>query len=276
MLQRHRPPYEQVLHCGNLIMSPVADANPFPTIEPLVRTEGVGKRYEIAGGSVITALQDVNLSVPKGAVTAVTGPSGSGKSTLLHVIGAMDVPDEGRIVVGGTEVTGLSPKKKTEYRRRIGFVFQRFHLLSALTAADNVAAPLFPYKIDFDLRQRAEELLASVGLEGRGDSLPSRLSGGEQQRVAIARALINEPILLLADEPTGNLDSKTSDEIMDLLLRLREEHEATILVATHDPLIASRCDAVVRIRDGLLVDHVAVERNESPEETLERISRYRP
>jgi putative ABC transport system ATP-binding protein len=188
----------------------------------------------------------------------------------------MDVPDEGRIVVGGTEVTALSPKKKTEYRRRIGFVFQRFHLLAALSAADNVAAPLFPYKVDFDPRRRAEELLASVGLEGRGDSLPSRLSGGEQQRVAIARALVNDPILLLADEPTGNVDSKTSDEIMDLLLRMREEREATILVATHDPLIASRCDTVVRIRDGRLIDHVAVERSESSEETLERISRYRP
>src|SRR5919204_2168756 len=211
----HRLSRDQVLHCGNALMSPVADDNPFPTAEPLVQTTGVGKRYELVGGSVITALEDVNLRVPKGAVTAVTGPSGSGKSTLLHVVGAMDVPDVGRIVVGGTEVTGLSPKEKTEYRRRIGFVFQRFHLLSALTAADNVAAPLFPYKVDFDPRQRAEELLASVGLEGRGDSLPSRLSGGEQQRVAIARALVNEPILVLADEPTGNLDSRTSEEIMD-------------------------------------------------------------
>jgi len=251
--------------------------NPGGAAPPLVEVAGVSKRYEIPGGGVVTALQDVSLKIPGGAVTAITGPSGSGKSTLLHVIGAMDTPDEGSVVVAGDiAVTSLSAKEKTDYRRRIGFVFQRFHLLAALSAADNIAAPLFPYKAAFDPGERAHELLAAVGLAGRAESLPSRLSGGEQQRVAIARAMINDPLLLLADEPTGNLDSRTSDEIMDLLLRLRDEHGTTILIATHDPLIASRCDTIVRIRDGRVVDQIAVERTESAEETLERISRYRP
>lgn len=242
---------------------------------PLIRINGVSKRYQLAGGGVVTALENVTLAVKRGSVTAITGPSGSGKSTLLHVIGAMDVPDEGRIVVGDVDVTGLSPKDKTLYRRRIGFVFQRFHLLAALSAADNVAAPLFPYRADFDPSARAQELLTAVGLGGRGESLPSRLSGGEQQRVAIARALINEPILVLADEPTGNLDSRTSDEIMDLLLQLRDQRGTTIVVATHDPLIASRCESIVRLRDGRIVDQIAVKQAETAEETLERISRFR-
>ncbi len=243
---------------------------------PLISIEAVSKRYRLPGGGVVTALEDVTLAIEAGSVTAMTGPSGSGKSTLLHVIGAMDVPDEGRIVVGEVDVTRLSPKDKTAYRRRVGFVFQRFHLLAALSAADNIAAPLFPYRSDFDPRTRAEELLAAVGLGGRGESLPSRLSGGEQQRVAIARALINEPILVLADEPTGNLDSRTSDEIMDLLLRLREERGTTIVVATHDPLIASRCGSIVRLHDGRIIDQITVQKTESAAETLERISRFRP
>ena len=220
----------------------------------LVEIDGVSKRYAIGDGGVVTALEDVRLGIDSGTVTAVMGPSGSGKSTLLHVIGAMDVPDEGTIRVGDVELTRQSSKERTRYRRRIGFVFQRFHLLAALSVADNVAAPLLPFKPSFDLRERAEELLAAVGLAGRGDSLPSRLSGGEQQRVAIARALVNDPILVLADEPTGNLDSRTSEEIMDLLLRLRDERGATVLVATHDPVVAGRCDSVVRIHDGRIED----------------------
>jgi putative ABC transport system ATP-binding protein len=220
---------------------------------PVVEAEGVSKRYPLGEDVVVTALEDVSLRIQPGTVTAIMGPSGSGKSTLLHVIGAMDVPDEGRIVVAGTELTNQSAKERTRYRRRIGFVFQRFHLLAALSAADNVAAPVLPFKTTFDQGKRASELLAAVGLAGRERSLPSRLSGGEQQRVAIARALVNDPILLLADEPTGNLDSRTSEEIMDLLLRLREERGGTILVATHDPVVAARCDAVIRIHDGRIL-----------------------
>jgi putative ABC transport system ATP-binding protein len=173
-----------------------------------VAVESLCKRYQ-TGPTTITALDGVSFSIEAGGMVAITGPSGSGKSTLLHLLGAMDVADSGAVRVGDVEVTALSRREQVHYRRRIGFVFQRFYLLPALTALDNVAAPLLPYRTDFDKHGRARELLRAVGLAGREDSLPSELSGGEQQRVAIARALINDPILLLADEPTGNLDSET-------------------------------------------------------------------
>jgi putative ABC transport system ATP-binding protein len=237
--------------------------------------EDVGKRYRL-GEATIVALDRVSLTIPAGSVVGITGPSGSGKSTLLHVVGAMDKPDEGRISVGGTEVTSLDRKREVEYRRRIGFVFQRFHLLPALTAVDNVAAPLLPYRTRFDKFEKARQLLAAVGLAGREDSIPSRLSGGQQQRVAIARALVNDPSLLLADEPTGNVDSTTAAEIMQLLLDLREERGMTILVATHDPMMASRCDRIVRLVDGRVLDEVEVPPGEHADAVLERISRIEP
>ncbi len=218
-----------------------------------VEISGVSKRYA-SDGQVLAALEEIGLSVAEGEMVAVVGPSGSGKSTLLHVIGAMDTPDAGSIQVGGREVTALTRGEQTAYRRTIGFVFQRFHLLPALSVRDNVAAPVLPYRTGYDKFARASELLAAVGLGGRENSLPSRLSGGEQQRVAIARALINDPGLLLADEPTGNLDSVTGAEIVDLILALRSTRGMTVIVATHDPLVASRCDRVVRLRDGRVVD----------------------
>jgi len=218
-----------------------------------VEARGVAKRY-FAGGADVTALGGVDLSIDAGALVAIVGPSGSGKSTLLHLLGAMDTPDEGTIHVGGTEVTALSGQEQVAYRRRVGFVFQRFHLLPALTAIDNVAAPLLPYRTAFDKHDRARELLAAVGLAGRERSLPSELSGGQQQRVAIARALVNDPVVLLADEPTGNLDSKTGEDLMELLLELRAQRGTTVVVATHDATIAGRCDRVVRLHDGSVVD----------------------
>ena len=215
-----------------------------------VRLDEVSKRYRPAPGQVVTALDRVSLSVEAGSVVALMGPSGSGKSTLLHLVGAMDTADEGTIRVGDREVTELSRRDQTEYRRTIGFVFQRFHLLPALTVVDNVAAPLLPRRGAAEIAPRARALLHAVGLDGKGDVLPSRLSGGEQQRVAIARALLNDPGLVLADEPTGNLDSATGAAIVDLLLRLREERGMTILVATHDRSVAERCDRIVRLEDG--------------------------
>jgi putative ABC transport system ATP-binding protein len=206
-----------------------------------------------AGERSLTALDHVDLDVAAGSLVAITGPSGSGKSTLLHVIGGMDLLTSGTLRVGETQLDGLVARKLVAYRRRVGFVFQRFHLLPALTAADNVAAPLLPYQAGKALQRRAQELLEQVGLGDRGNSLPSELSGGEQQRVAIARALIVDPPLLLADEPTGNLDSATGATIFDLLIELHERTGATLLVATHDPAVDARCDVHLAIRDGKMV-----------------------
>jgi putative ABC transport system ATP-binding protein len=240
-----------------------------------VELRGVTKKFA-TGARTITALDSVSFALEPGSVLAVTGPSGSGKSTLLHVVGAMDELDAGSIRVGEFAVDELDRRAQVGYRRRIGFVFQHFHLLPALTALDNVAAPLLPYRVDFDKHARARELLAAVGLEGRGDDLPSRLSGGEQQRVAIARALVNDPGLLLADEPTGNLDSETGLEIVQLLLDLRAERAMTVIIVTHNPLVAARCDRVARLHDGRLLDDVEVPRHVAPEEMLARISRIEP
>ena len=240
-----------------------------------VELRGVVKRFE-TGDRTIAALDGVSLALDPGSVLGVTGPSGSGKSTLLHVVGAMDRADEGRIEVGEFAVSDLDRREQVAYRRRIGFVFQHFHLLPALTALDNVAAPLLPYKVEFDKHERARGLLAAVGLADREHDLPSRLSGGEQQRVAIARALVNDPGLLLADEPTGNLDSETAAEIVQLLLELRAERGMTVIVATHNPQVAARCDRVARLHDGRLLDDVEVTKTVAPEEMLARISRIEP
>jgi putative ABC transport system ATP-binding protein len=224
------------------------------------------------GETKIVAVDDVSLDVPEGGVVALTGPSGSGKSTLLHLVGAIDRPDSGTISVGGRPVESLRRRKLVAYRRTVGFVFQRYHLLPALTALDNVLAPVLPYAVDFDRVARARDLLAAVGLADRGDALPARLSGGEQQRVAIARALIGRPTLLLADEPTGNLDPTTSAEILDLLLGLRDEYGMTIMVATHERQVASRCDRMVRLRAGAIVDELDLTTGHPPESTLARIN----
>jgi putative ABC transport system ATP-binding protein len=231
-----------------------------------VEISRVAKRYS-TGAQAVAALDGISLSIEAGALVAVAGPSGSGKSTLL--------PDEGTIRVGEQQVTALSRKERVEFRRRIGFVFQSFHLLSALTALDNVAAPLLPYRADFDKHARARELLGAVGLAGREDALPAELSGGQQQRVAVARALVNDPILLLADEPTGNLDSRTGEELLQLLLELRAQRGTTVLVATHDPVIASRCDRIVRLQDGRILDVTDVQPDE-PAALLERVTRLEP
>jgi putative ABC transport system ATP-binding protein len=237
-----------------------------------VEARGLAKRYT-TDSSVVVALDDVTLGVAAGELLAVMGPSGSGKSTLLHLVGAMDTADAGTVTVGEYEVTSLPRGGQPAYRRRIGFVFQRFHLLPALTALDNVAAPLLPYRVAFDKHERARELLAAVGLAGREDALPSELSGGEQQRVAIARALVNDPMLLLADEPTGNLDSQTGAEIMRLLVELRARRGMTLIVATHDAAVASSCERVLRLRDGRIVDELVVPRDVDPDDVLERIGR---
>ena len=213
----------------------------------------VSKTYRTGLGTPVCALDGVTLEVAAGQVVAVSGPSGSGKSTLLHVVGGMDRPDRGTIQVGEQEITGLGDTQRAAYRRRVGFVFQRFHLLPALTSLDNVLAPVLPYRVDFDKAGRARELLGAVGLAERGNDLPSHLSGGEQQRVAIARALVNRPGIVLADEPTGNLDTANGAMVMDLLLRLRDEYGFTLMIATHDLGLTSRCERSIHLTDGHLV-----------------------
>jgi putative ABC transport system ATP-binding protein len=219
-----------------------------------IRVAAASKTYTTPGGVPIKALGGVDLEIAASAVTAVMGPSGSGKSTLLHLIGGMDRPDSGTITCGGVEITGLSRAELVAYRRTVGFVFQSFALLPALTARDNVMLPVIPYAQGTATKTRAEELLAQVGLEGREHALPSQLSGGQRQRVAIARALMNRPHLLIADEPTGNLDSTTGAAILDLLLGIRDTQGTTIVVATHDEQIARRCDQVVPMSDGRVHD----------------------
>jgi putative ABC transport system ATP-binding protein len=232
----------------------------------------VSKRYGNGQGGKVTAADNVTLTVDAGAFVALTGASGSGKSTLLHMIGAIERPDSGTIISDGTEVTALRGSAQADYRRTVGFVFQRYNLLPGLTALDNVIAPVLPYRTKWDKRERARELLAAVGLSGRERSLPSRMSGGEQQRIAIARALINTPALLLADEPTGNLDSANAAEILDLLTRLRAEHNITILLASHDPQIAARSERLIRLRDGAVIDDIRLTQDRPVEEIIHRIS----
>jgi len=228
------------------------------------------KRYGISRTRLVSAADTVTLSVGAGEFVALTGASGSGKSTLLHIVGAIERPDSGTVVVDGITVTTLRGSALAAYRRSVGFVFQRYNLLPALTALDNVIAPLLPYRTSWDKRERGRELLAAVGLAGREESLPARMSGGEQQRVAIARALVNTPKVLLADEPTGNLDSQNGREILELLGRLRRSSGMTVLLGTHDPQIAARCDRLIRLRDGAATDDLDLTGGDSADETIRR------
>jgi putative ABC transport system ATP-binding protein len=222
----------------------------------------------------VTAADNVTITIEPGAFVALTGTSGSGKSTLLHLIGALERPDSGVIIADGTDVSVLRGNAQADYRRTVGFVFQRYNLLPGLTALDNVIAPVLPYRTRWDKRQRARELLAAVGLAGRERSLPARMSGGEQQRIAIARALINTPGLLLADEPTGNLDSATAAGILDLLTQLRAEHPMTVILASHDPQIAARADRLIRLCDGKVIDDIQLTGDGPVDDIIRHISQF--
>ncbi|MHA1248301.1 MAG: ABC transporter ATP-binding protein [Candidatus Thorarchaeota archaeon] len=202
----------------------------------------------------VSALRGVTLSVLRGDYLSILGPSGSGKSTLLNLIGALDRPTSGTVEVNGVELGSLSDNQLAEIRGQIGFVFQFFNLIPRLDAIGNVELPLtiagVPRK---QRRKRAEEMLVTVGLDGRFEHKPSELSGGERQRVAIARALITDPSFVLMDEPTGNLDSKTAVDVMDLVTELNESKGITVIVVTHDPEVGRRAHRSVRMRDGLIV-----------------------
>ncbi len=213
-----------------------------------IAVDGVRKSFE---GGRVPALRDVSFRVEAGELVALTGASGSGKSTLLNLIGALDKPDAGSIVVDGKNLDALD--NPSDYRgAMIGFVFQAHNLLPTLTASENVQVAMFGHRSRHEREARARELLAEVGLAGRADARPIVLSGGERQRVAIARALANEPRLLLADEPTGSLDSATGNQVLDLLEQLREQHGMTILLVTNDDEVAAHAARRLRLRDGVI------------------------
>jgi putative ABC transport system ATP-binding protein len=230
----------------------------------------VTKHYGISKDQQVAAAADISLSIAAGTFVAVSGASGSGKSTLLHMTGAIERPDSGAVISDGTDLAQLRGGALAAYRRTVGFVFQRYNLLPALTALDNVIAPVLPYRTRWDKRERARELLAAVGLAGREQSLPARMSGGEQQRVAIARALVSAPSLLLADEPTGNLDTQNAAEIMDLLARLRAERGMTVLLASHDMAVAARAERLIRLRDGVVTDDIDLADGYPADEVIRR------
>jgi putative ABC transport system ATP-binding protein len=202
---------------------------------------------------MLTILHPLDLTIASGHVAAITGPSGSGKSTLLGLLAGLDAPSTGRIVIDGSDITAMSEDDLARFRgTRIGFVFQFFHLLPSLTALENVRVPL-EIAGAADPATRADGLLSEVGLAARRHHYPSQLSGGEQQRVAIARALANDPAILLADEPTGNLDSATGLQVIDLLIDVNRRRKTTVVLVTHDPELAARADTTIALRDGRVI-----------------------
>lgn len=221
-----------------------------------LRLEGVGRTYE-QGGKKLDVLRGASLTVAAGEIVALVGPSGSGKSTLLHLAGLLEKPDAGEVFVAGEPCGALTDQHQTDLRsRHLGFVYQHHHLLPEFSAVENVVMPqMIAGVARLDAEARAKLLLDSLGLGERYEHRPGMLSGGEQQRVAIARALANKPALLLADEPTGNLDPHTADGVFDALLTLSRDHGLAALVATHNPDLAQRMDRVVRLEEGVLVEN---------------------
>ena len=240
-----------------------------PGMGPLIHLRDVWKVYHL-GDVEVRALRGVSLDIRAGEFVAIVGASGSGKSTCMNLIGCLDQPTRGTYRLGDVDVASLSVNERAAIRsRRIGFVFQNFNLLGRSTALENVALPMIYANVPFaEQRRRARELLVAVGLRGREEHMPSQLSGGQQQRVAIARALANGPSLLLADEPTGNLDTQSSTEIMELFLRLRRERRLTIVVVTHEPHIADYAERIVTFRDGRIVSDVPQAPSRSPTEAV--------
>ena len=222
-------------------------------MRPILELREVKKSYRM-GKVLVPALCGVSFDVREGEFLTIFGPSGSGKSTLLHLMGCLDRPDEGEILIDGSEVLKLNDNKLAELRlTKMGFVFQFFNLLPRLTALKNVELPLTVAGVpEKEALSRTEEMLKFVGLEARVNHKPYELSGGEQQRVAIARALINNPKIVLADEPTGNLDTKTGWEIVQLMRKLNEERKQTFVIVTHDPHIAETADRIIHLKDGLI------------------------
>lgn len=226
-----------------------------PTGPVLIELKGVSRTYKLNRKNKVTAVSGVDIAVHQGEIVALTGPSGSGKSTLMHLIGGLDRPSEGDVVVDGQTVSILSESKLSSYRNKtVGVVFQFFYLQPFLKVDRNVEVPLMFARTKRETRQEpVDSVIDSVGLSDRATFLPKELSGGQMQRVAIARALVNKPKILLADEPTGNLDSKNSDAIMELLQGIRDALGTTMIIVTHDPRVAAWADRIIRLEDGKVV-----------------------
>jgi len=224
-------------------------------MDNIIDCEQLTKIYKMDGFES-KVLSDVDLKIKKGEVMAIMGPSGSGKSTLLHIIGCLDKPTKGRLLIDGKDVSKMDDDELAKIRReKIGFVFQFFHLIPSLTALANIMLPMSFAGVDaVEQKKRAEELLKMVGLGSRLNNKPNALSGGERQRVAIARSMANNPVIILADEPTGNLDSKSGEEVIKILMELNKEFGTTIILITHDKNIASCSKRTIHLKDGVIVE----------------------
>jgi len=235
------------------IVNKSAFGNQQSEIHMFIDVSGITKSYPVGSGRLVV-LKNLDVSLERGEMVAIVGASGVGKSTLLHVMGGLDAVDEGRVLIGDTELTALPDAEKVAFRNRhVGFVFQFHHLLPEFTALENAEMPMRIARMPADERRaRAAELLRRVGLEPRVEHRPGMLSGGEQQRVAIARALVMNPTLLLADEPTGDLDEHTAETLHDLLREMHRERGLTSIIATHNPRLAAACDRVLRLEEGRL------------------------
>jgi ABC-type lipoprotein export system ATPase subunit len=227
---------------------------------PIIEARGVDKTYD-TGKLEVHALRDVTFSVPRGEMVAIMGPSGSGKTTLLNCLSGLDVIDAGDVVIEGVSLNEMSDRQRTDYRaRRMGFVFQFYNLMPVLSAVENVELPLLVSRVGAgEARRRALAALELVGLGDRGNHLPDELSGGERQRVTIARALVNDPAIVWADEPTGDLDSENAHEIVELMRRLNSEKGLTFLIVTHDIAVGRATDRIVRMVDGRIVEEQYLE-----------------
>jgi putative ABC transport system ATP-binding protein len=222
----------------------------------VILAEGLTKFYQM-GEVEVRALAGVSCKIKRGEVVAIMGPSGSGKSTLMNILGCLDLPTSGKYILDGEAVETLNDNQLADIRnRKVGFIFQSFNLLARTTALGNVELPLrYAGKVP-NKKERARTALESVGLEDRISHRPTELSGGEQQRVAIARALVNNPAIIMADEPTGNLDSKVGREILELLLTLNRDNGTTLIIVTHDPVIAAQAQRIIHLRDGLVEENI--------------------
>ncbi len=236
-----------------------------PRLEAIIRLEDIEKKYILGEENIVLALRNVSLEVSPGSYVAIMGPSGSGKSTMLNILGCLDRPTAGRYFLGGDDVSKMPDDELSKARgKRIGFIFQSYNLIPQLTVIENIQVPLFYQGHSFkETYDRCVELAGLVGLADRLDHRPTQLSGGQQQRVAIARALANDPLMILADEPTGNLDSKTGTEVLEIIDQLNDQGK-TIVLVTHDPNVALRAHRVLHMKDGLIDRDLAQREIQSP------------